>query len=239
MQLAARQLVWNEGWRASGKTVLVIRADAANMTVKLCTGSLAPGSSEVAVDWGDGTVERFPNLNGCMHTYARERDYGVKISDDLSSFGFTSGNPGDVRYRDMLVELVSLGRKVTSITGYGFNNCHNLRGVINLPNVTSIGGYAFGSTGGITDFIFPAMKRLTQISFYCAPSPAQIHADNVMQIDAEFWEFYGRHLHDVYLRNSSCEQILAMSGFPFYAGASDRFHGSDGIVLGNGTIIHE
>ena len=241
MQLAARQLVWNEGWRASGKTVLVIRADAANMTVKLCTGSLAPGSSEVAVDWGDGTVERFPNLNGCMHTYARERDYGVKISDDLSSFGFTSGNPGDVRYRDMLVELVSLGRKVTSITGYGFNNCHNMRGVMNLPNVTSIGGYAFGTTLGITDFILPSMTRLVQTSFYCGPSPTQIHADNARQVDSRFWDYYGWRLYDLYLRGSTCAQIKAMGGFPFNADRIQetvRFHGSDGIVLADGTVIN-
>ena len=239
MQIASRQALWNESLSGGGRTVLVVRAAPLCMTAKLCTGALAPGSTEVTVDWGDGTVECFPNLNGRMHTYEREKDYRVRISDDLASFGFTSGNPGGDHYRDMLIELVSLGTKVTTIAGYGFNNCHNMRGVICLPNVTSIGGYAFGSTRGITDFILPSMTRLVQTSFYSGPSPTQIHADNVRQIDSRFWEYYGRRLYDLYLRNSTCAQIKAMSGFPFQAGASDRFHGSDGIVLGNGTIIQE
>ena len=117
MQIASRQLVWNESLGGGGRTVLVIRADAVCMTARLCAGSLAPGSTEVTVDWGDGTVEQFPNLNGRMHTYARARDYRVKISDDLSSFGYTAGNPSGDHYRDMLIELVSLGTKVTAITG--------------------------------------------------------------------------------------------------------------------------
>ena len=241
MQIASRQLLWNDSLGGSGKTVLVVRADALCMTAKICSGSLAPGSTEVTVDWGDGTVEQFPNLNGRMHTYSRTKDYRIKISDDLSSFGYTAGNPGGDHYRDMLIELVSLGTKVTTITVYGFNNCHNMRGVMNLPNVTSIGGYAFGTTLGITDFILPSMTRLVQTSFYSGPSPTQIHADNVRQIDSRFWDYYGWRLYDLYLRSSTCAQIKAMNGFPFNADRvanTVRFHGSDGIVLGNGTIIH-
>ena len=111
---------------------------------------------------------------------------------------------------------------------------------MNLPNVTSIGGYAFGTTLGITDFILPSMTRLAQTSFYCGPSPTQIHADNVRQIDSRFWDYYGWKLYDLYLRNSTCAQIKAMSGFPFNAERIEeevRFHGSDGIVLADGTTI--
>ena len=239
MQIASRQALWRETFGGSGKTVLVVRADAACMTVKLCAGALAAGSECVAVDWGDGTMETFPNLNNRLHTYSRTGDYRVRISDDLSSFGFTAGNPGGDHYRDMLIELVSLGTKVTSIAGYGFNNCHNMRGVIRLPNVTSIGAYAFGTTLGVTDFILPSMTRLVQTSFYCGPSPTQIHADNVRRIDSRFWDYYGWRLYDVYIRGSTCAQIKAMSGFPFCADKISeevRFHGSDGIVLADGTI---
>ena len=241
MQVASRQLLWNETHGGGGRTVLVVRADAPCMTAKIRSGSLAPGSTEVTVDWGDGTVEQFPNLNGRTHTYSRAKDYRIKISDDLSSFGYTGSGSGDSLYRDMLIELVSLGRKVTSIAGYGFNNCHNMRGVMNLPNVTSIGSYAFGTTLGITDFILPSMTRLVQTSFYSGPSPTQIHADNVRQIDSSFWDYYGWRLYDIYLRGSDCEQIKAMNGFPFGADRIQetvRFHGRDGIVLANGTIIH-
>ena len=241
MQIASRQILWREAFSGGGKTVLVIRASDSCMTAKLCAGNLAPGSTDVTVDWGDGTVERFPNLNGRTHTYARAKDYRVRISDDLSSFGYTSSGSANDRYRDMLIELVSLGTKVTSIAGYGFNNCHFMRGVIRLPNVTSIGGYAFGSTLGITDFILPSMTRLVQTSFYCGPSPTQIHADNARQIDSRFWDYYGWRLFDLYLRGSTCAQIKAMNGFPFQADRIQetvRFHGSDGIVLADGTVIN-
>ena len=52
--------------------------------------------------------------------------------------------------------------------------------------------------------------------------------------------YYGWRLYDLYLRNSTCEEIKAMSGFPFNADRIEetvRFHGSDGIVLKDGTII--
>ena len=241
MQIASRHIVWNEALGGHGKTVLVIRANVLCMTAKICVGTLAVGSSEVTVDWGDGTVESFPDLNGRMHTYRRAKDYYVKISDDLSTFGYTAGNPTGDHYRDMLIELVSLGSKVTTIASYGFNNCHNMRGVMNLPNVTSIGGYAFGTTLGITDFILPSMTRLVQTSFYCGPSPTQIHADNARQVDSRFWDYYGWRLYDLYLRGSTCAQIKAMGGFPFQADRIQetvRFHGSDGIVLADGTVIN-
>ena len=237
MQIASRQPMWSEGF-AKG-TVLVLRASTASMTAKISGGNLADPNGIVTVDWGDGTSGEYRSFRDVTHTYSRAKNYKVKISDDLVSFGYTNYSYTGTGQRDMILELKSLGSRVTSIEGYAFNNCHNMRGVINLPNVTSINGYAFGSTLGITDFILPSMTRLVQTSFYAAPSPTQMHADNVTQIDSRFWEYYGGHLADMYIGNRTCEQIKAMSGFPFRADASVRFHGSNGIVLGNGTIIHE
>lgn len=78
-----------------------------------------------------------------------------------------------------------------------------MRGVMNLRNVTKIDLYALAAWG-FTDFILPKMMGLIQESFYTYPTPTQIHADNVKNIDDRFWEFYGSHLTDVYLRNSTC-----------------------------------
>ena len=237
MQIASRQPMWDEG--TCKGTVLVLRASAASMTAKIAGGNLADPNGTVTVDWGDGTSGEYRSFRNVTHTYSRAKDYKVRISDDLASFGYTvSGSSGSAR-NDMIIELKSLGGRVTSIEGYAFNNCHNMRGVINLPGVTSIGGYAFGTTLGITDFILPSMTQLVQESFYCGPSPTQMHADNVTQIGSRFWEYYGGHLADMYIRGKTCEQIKAMGGFPFRADASVRFHGSNGIVLGDGTIIHE
>jgi len=240
MQVASRQCVWKDATYKTG-TVLAVEASSACMTVRIAQGELADGSDSVIVYWGDGQESKYSRINGAKHSYAEPGEYRISISDDIRSFGFTDNTQTDSSpERDMLRELVSLGSKVTSIASYGFNNCKKMRGVMNLPNVTSIGGYAFGSTLGITDFILPSMTRLVQTSFYSNPGPRQMHADNVTQIDSSFWDYYGWKLYDLYLRNSTCAQIKAMSGFPFKAdGASEavRFHGSDGVVLADGTII--
>lgn len=240
MQVASRQCLWKDTIAGSG-TLLAVEASSDCMTVRIARGDLAPGSTSVTIGWGDGTKSVYSRISNAQHTYEKPGEYRIAISDDICSFGFTESSPsGPVPERDMLRELVSLGSKVTSIASYGFNNCHLMRGVINLPNVTNIGGYAFGSTLGITDFILPSMTRLVQTSFYSGPTPTQMHADNVKQIDSRFWDYYGWKLYDLYLRKSTCAQIKAMSGFPFKAdGASEpvRFHGLDGIVLKDGTVI--
>ena len=234
MQIASRQPMWNEG--VGTGTVLVLRASAASMTAKIAGGNVAAGSVGVTVDWGDGTKNVYSSFRNVSHTYLRAKDFTVKISDDLTSFGYTAASvPGEAQ-RDMLVELRSVGSRVVTIEGYAFNNCHKMRGVINLPSVTSINGYAFGSTQGITDFILPSMTRLVQTSFYWGPTATAMYCDNVTQIDREFWGYYGGRLVDMYIRNKTCQQIKSMSGFPFKAGAAVRFHGADGIVTGDGRI---
>ena len=239
MQVASRQCLWKDTIAGSG-TLLAVEASSDCMTVRIAHGDLAPGSTSVTVNWGDGTKSVYSRISNARHTYEKPGEYRIAISD-LCTFGFTESSPsGPVPERDMLRELVSLGSKVTSIASYGFNNCKKMRGVVNLPNVTSIGSYAFGSTLGITDFTLPSMTRLEQTSFYSGPSPRQMHADNVTQIDSSFWDYYGWKLYDLYLRNSTCAQIRAMVGFPFCADMKDeevRFHGSDGTVLKDGTII--
>ena len=239
MQVASRQCLWSDSEHWQG-TVLVVEASDACMTVRIARGDLAEGSDSVVVKWGDGQKNSYSQISGATHTYAQPGEYKVVISDDICTFGFTDRYESGVEAeRGMLRELVSLGSRVTSIAPYGFNNCKNMRGVIRLPKVTSIGSYAFGSTLGITDFILPSMTRLVQTSFYSNPGPTQIHADNVRQIDSYFWEYYGYTLYDMYLRSSTCAQIKAMSGFPFKADRASqtvRFHGSDGIVTASGDF---
>ena len=232
MQIASRQPLWSEG---VGKgTVLVVRTSDASMTVYVMGGSLAPGSAEAKISWGDGTTETVRNPQSLRHTYSAKKEYKIVISDDLSSFGFTDEYTDEKR--QMLAEVLSVGRKVMSIPFAGFNNCRSMRGKIEFPSVTSIGTYAFGSLGGVTELSFPSLTRLTQTSFYAGCGPRTMYADNVTQIDSQFWEYYGSRLVDLYIRKKTCEQIKAMSGFPFRAGAAVRFHGSDGIVTGDGRI---
>lgn len=236
MQIASRQGIWSD-YHGKG-TVLIVRAGEGMMTARLGFGKLAEGSSLVSVEWGDGTSDAFPDLCERFHTYARPGCYTVRISDDLRSFGFEKTVwDGFETYRLMLLELVQLGEKVTEIGGYGFNNCQNMRGTMNFRNVTSMGDYALGSVIGVTDFIFPELRHLGERVFYIGPSARQIHADKVESIDSSFWEYYGWGLDDLYIRGKTCAEIRAMRWFPFLAPPSARFHGSDGVLLGDGTFI--
>ena len=234
MQVASKHPLWCEPIPA-GQTVLVVRASAASMTVYIMGGSLAPGSTEAKISWGDGTKETVRNPQSLRHTYSAEREYRIVISDDLASFGFTDEYTDEKR--QMLAEVLSVGTKVKSIPFAGFNNCRSMRGRIEFPSVTSIGTYAFGSLGGVTELSFPSLTRLSQTSFYAGCGASTMYADRVTGIDSQFWTYYGGRLVDLYIRGKTRAQIKAMSGFPFKAGASVRFHGSDGIVLGNGQFV--
>lgn len=237
MQVASKSLLWG-GSLPKDVTVLILRTKPGAMSAMLCVGDLAPGSVGVTVDWGDGTREEYEDLNGRTHTYTKAGDFKVKISDDISSLGYTEASPAQAHYRDMLIELVQLGSKVKKIAEYGFNNCHNMRGVMNLPNVDYIESYAFGTTLGITDYILPSMRTLEADSFYFGSSPTRMYIDNATYVSGSFWEYYGPNLTDMFIRGKTCEEIKAMGEFPFMAGAGVRFHGSDGIVLGSGEILH-
>lgn len=234
MQIASRTAIWREGF-ATG-TTLVVCPTSDNMTVRVEGGQLAPGSGSVAVSWGDGREERLASFLGVTHTYTSPGEHWIRISDDLKTFGYTYGSDGDAN-KQMLREVVSVGSKVRSISYYGFNNCRSMRGVIDLPGVTYIGNYAFGSACGITDFILPSMTRLQEVSFYTCPTASRMYCDGVTDIGRAFWGYYGGRLTDMYIRGLSCLEIQSMSGFPFGAGPAVRFHGSDGTVTPDGQIL--
>lgn len=236
MLVASKVLLW-DGLVSNGETILVVRISEELKTIKIAGGSLAPLSKAVKISWGDGTKDVLSDFLGRMHTYDRSGEYVITISDDISSFGFTSDIEGDEVYRPMLIELVSIGSKVTRIEDYAFNNCKNMRGRISLPNVTDISWHAFGSTEGITEFILPSITRLVQESFFTMPSASRLYADNVVEIDSRFFEYYGGNLKDLYIRNLSRFEIKDIDGFPFEASGDVRFHGSDGIILANGQLV--
>ena len=190
MQIASRQPVWDSARALDGRTMLALRAGPC-MTARIAAGRLAPGSRSVTVDWGDGTVETLPGIDGRTHTYAAEREYRVAISDDLSGFGYTAFRADDDGSRDMLREVISVGRKVASITNYGFNNCHNLRGVIELPGVTEIEASAASLPDTVTrDGVAYAWRGSLGANAYVATnvvvSPPAYQLSRVAESNARF-----------------------------------------------------
>ena len=234
MEVAARRCIWKDSVSQSG-TVLVVEASEASMNVIIKKGALATGSKSVKVDWGDGSRGEYPEIADTTHAYESPGTYVITISDDLRSFGFVGDRSEDAK-RQMLRELVSVGSRVTLIESYGFNNCRNMRGSIRLPNVTQINNYAFGTTLGIDDFDLPSLVTLAQVSFYANPSPTQIHADNVTLIQSLFFDYYGMHLTDIYVRGRTSDEVKAMYHFPFKAHAGARFHCADGVLRPDGTL---
>ena len=233
MEVASREFYWAAPLKG---TVLVLEVTAETPGVMIRKGTLAAGSDSVTVNWGDGKRETLTaSFNYLRHTYSRPGRYKVAISDDLREFAFTDSSQ-TAGQRNALVGVPSFGLKVTTIPGYGFNNCQKLEGVLELPSVTSIGSYTFGSTYKLSEFRLPSMTRLEETVFYWGPGASKLYADNVRSIGSQFWNYYGRRLTDVYLRGMTREEIKAMPGFPFVAPAGVRFYGSNGIVLSDGSF---
>ena len=232
MQISSRSVLWNspESLRA---TVLVVRSDEARRSVRIAGGALAPGSSGVTVDWGDGCVQRLASFMNATHEYRRPGEHTVTISDDLVSFGYSSNVDTDAN-RQTLAELVRIGDRVTAIGSYAFNNCRSMRGVIELPNVTSLGNYAFGSTGGVTSFSFPSLDWVPATPFYILPSATSMYVDSAQQITSELFGYFGNRLIHVYIRKKTGSQVAAMTFFPFGAGPNARFHCSDVVIGADG-----
>ena len=164
----------------NGATRLHIRiATVGRMTVPLYIGQTV--ANGVSIDWGDGsqakTLSGTGNVN-TSHTYAEPGDYiislmpqgGCKLSFGAGSYSYcvigSTGNKGIV-YCNMLKD-VSVGKNVTSISDYAFNNCYSLAS-ITIPNgVTSIRDYAFNNCYSLESITIP--NRVTSIGSTAFPN---------------------------------------------------------------------
>lgn len=148
-----------------GATRLHIRiATVGRMTVPLYIGQTV--ANGVSIDWGDGSTAETLDGTGKVntsHTYAEEPgDYVISLMPEdgcTLSFGAKSSsycvmgstvNNGKV-YCNMLQE-VYVGKNVTSIDSYAFQNCSSLASVTIPDGVTSIGSYAFYCCYGMAEY---------------------------------------------------------------------------------------
>ena len=242
MQVAARTCLWRETPGRSRTAFSLTASEAKSMTAKIGAGVFAPGSTKCVVDWGDGerTVRtRSWSVGTLTHLYAEPGVYKVTVSDDLRTFALGWTGAGNV-YHDMYAghPFISLGSQVRTIPAYGFAYL-TLPGPLELPGVTSVGQSAFGGLSGCTDLILPSLERLDSLAFRWHRGCPLLHCDKAKEIGADFFSdgtYTYVNYTDVFLRESTCAEILAMSGFPFGASWTVRFHGSDGIVNGNGDV---
>ena len=159
-----------------GATRLHIRiATIGRMTVPLYIGQTV--ANGVSIDWGDGsaaeTLSGTGNVN-TSHTYAEPGDYVISLmpTDGCTlSFGANSSSycvigsteTTNKVYCNMLQD-VSIGKNVTSISAYAFYNCYSLVSVTIPTGVTSIGIYAFYYCHSLASVTIPT--GVTSIGIY-------------------------------------------------------------------------
>lgn len=159
-----------------GATRLHIKiATVGRMTVPLHIGQTM--SNGVSIDWGDGstaeTLSGTGNVN-TSHTYAEPGDYVISLmpKDGCTlSFGNSSSsycvigsteNNGIV-YCNMLQD-VSIGKNVTSISTYAFYRCYSLASIIIHDGIASIGNYSFSNCYSLASITIPT--GVTSIGSY-------------------------------------------------------------------------
>ena len=163
-----------------GATRLHIRiATVGRMTVPLYIGQTV--ANGVSIDWGDGsaaeTLAGTGNVN-TSHAYAEPGDYTISLMPEdgcTLSFGSSSSShcvigsnkDNDRVYCTMLKE-VSIGKNVTSISGYAFQRCYTLVSIAIPDSVTSISSYAFEDCKSLVSITIP--DSVTSISSYAFES---------------------------------------------------------------------
>ena len=173
-----------------GATRLHIRiATVGRMTVPLYIGQTV--ANGVSIDWGDGsttqTLSGTGNVN-TSHTYAEPGDYVISLmpqdgctlslGSGASSYCVmgSTGNNGRV-YCNMLQD-VSIGKNVTSISTYAFYCCYSLASITIPDGVTSIGDSAFDSCFGMRYYDFSSCTAIPALSstyaFNDIPSDCQM-----------------------------------------------------------------
>ena len=173
-----------------GATRLHIRiATVGRMTVPLYIGQTA--ANGVSIDWGDGSTEETLSGTGNVntsHTYAEPGDYIISLMpQEGCTLSFGSGsyshcvmgstaNNGRV-YCNMLQD-VSIGKNVTSISSSAFQNCYSLASITIPTGVTSIADYAFNICDGMRYYDFSACTAIPTLSntnaFNSIPSDCQM-----------------------------------------------------------------
>ena len=205
-----------------GATRLHIRiATVGRMTVPLYIGQTV--ANGVSIDWGDGsaaeTLSGTGNVN-TFHTYAEPGDYTISLMPEdgcTLSFGAGSssycvmgstGNNGKV-YCNMLQE-VYIGKNVTPIGTYVFQNCYSLASITIPDGVTAIGANVFQNCHSLASITIPdSVEYIEGYVFNSCFSLASITIPgSVTSIRAyTFQGCFGMRYYDF----SSCTAVPALS----------------------------
>lgn len=152
------------------------------------------GTTDVEVDWGDGTTDYYNTAGQKLHTYTTVGTFEIKITGSLHGWGLTSFNDRDKVYAIHswgslgLVDLTSACQGLVNI-GYVapppstvtnmnsmFNNATNFNGDIsgwNVSNVTSMTSMFSGATSFNQDLSgWCVINISSQPTFFATNTPS-------------------------------------------------------------------
>jgi hypothetical protein len=160
-----------------GKTRLYIKISAeGRMDVPLYFSQTV--ANGVTIDWGDGSVAETLDGTGnknTTHTYASIGEYVITLDPvDGCTLGLGHNSLGHTVFSNAqqiaakvycnMLQKVEIGKSVTNIGSYAFQECRSLV-TISIPNsVTNIHGYAFQHCYSLTSIVIP--NSVTNIGSY-------------------------------------------------------------------------
>ena len=148
-----------------GKTYRYIKIAAeGRMTVPLYFSQTV--ANGVTIDWGDGsatqTLSGTGNIN-TTHTYAEIGEYTISLNPSSSctlglghnKSGYCVMGPTGNSYKVYcnMLQAVEIGRNVTSIDNYAFNNCYSLSSIVIPDGVAKIGNSAFQYCNSLSSIV--------------------------------------------------------------------------------------
>ena len=269
MQIASRQIVWNEGGR--GTVVEVEMTPATGLYLRFLVRAL--NQDGFAVSWGDGSKVEVPYRTGDIyveHTFDAYGRYRVRFGhvkgigfrplDGMAQYSYDAAPISIVDYSGLLMEVpsgafkraVNLERFIAPVARWigqrPFAYCAKLKEVKlgeveihydgSFQYCSSLEKYETIDTGMCWSYVWQGCTKLRELRLGKVYQFATRDFDNTPS------------LMDIWISDKTVEQIkqVAPSGniiagygakFPWSANAGCRFHGTNGIVLGDGTIIHE
>ena len=267
MQIASRQLLWNKGGRgtvvevemtpATGLYLKFMCNASDGMPLKVDWGDGTVTERTFTRD--NITIDhRYGNYGRRKVRFEGARSIGLRNLDGEAQYSYDAAIVSYVDYSGLITgsrsgafkKAVNLERFVApNLTGFGqrdFAYCAKLKEV-----VTPLSAYFYDGTfqncgeierldlvgGTMWSYVFKGCTKLREIRF-----------SRVDQLSTQCFADCPS-LTDVWIANKTIAQtkqvdtsgnIIAGYGarFPWNASAATRFHCIDGIVLGNGTIIH-
>ena len=269
MQIASRQPMWNEGGRGTVVWIEMTQATGLTIKFLLRSIRDEPawvdwgdGTKEAITNWctdyhaphtyrsyGKYKVV-FEHVSGVgfrpLDGWPQYSYDNAPISVEDFSGEITQAPSGAFKYARNLERFIAPA--CTWVGQRPFSGCTKLKEVVlgkvgihydgSFENCTSLESYTTITTGTCWSYVWQGCTKIRELRL---GSVSQFATQDFLNTP---------NLMDIWIDNKTVEQIkqVASEGnivagysarFPWNANPNCRFHGTNGIVLGNGTIIHE